>query len=135
MSLSERPFPPHEGRIMEDIEALLWELVDLVKRVAPEIWALTVRQSVVEGIAIALIGMIILAFSGLLWRSWYKKDQELRSKDANDRYYVLEKEQCFWLSVSATVVTLIGCVLLVGAFTILANPQYNAMHKLINFVG
>ena len=119
---------------MKEFEVLLWELVDLVRRVSPEIWRLTVRQSVVEGIAIALIGAMILIFAGLLWYCAIRADKKIKANEASGRMYANDTEERFWLMAWATIATVIGSAPLIMAFTILANPQYNAMNKLINFV-
>lgn len=111
----------------EELTKAAIDLLEGIKSVAPEVWAIAVKQSYV-GAFQSLIGFLFLAISSVVLGKWYLY---LKNKDGqSDDEYIL---MIFFLMFALIFIPL-SVVLLVQAGSYLLNPEYYAIELLMEIV-
>lgn len=118
------------------IDNLIQQLIDLVKQTAPALWAIARRQVLVESIewAIGFVFFIGLCVLLLIW--WEHINVWKRSEDfggySDEESFSTQKWIIIAMSVMLTFVNVL--VILPEVYGRLINPDYYAIHVLINLV-
>jgi hypothetical protein len=128
----------------EGVSGVLVELADFVKEVSPIVWETMVRQAYVIGIRNVIIGLVLFVLTGALIKAghgFYLKHQAgtiwNKERDWRDDKpeYSGDEGAIVWVVAMCVVITgVLGSVALFSGFTTLANPNYEAIKILLQFV-
>jgi len=117
---------------MEEVlkEGLL-RLIEVVETAAPELWAIGVKQAMIQGVAF-LAGF--LAFLGLAIFTYYHSFRMLAEWKASQYSRYSEKEFIFFIGLFATCFLVTALVCGYGAVGRFLNPEYYAINLLMDLV-
>lgn len=113
--------------MMEEALVHLDEAVAFIKGVAPDVWAVYLRQQVIEGWARIIAPLLGLTISlGWLWKCW----------DAGPGTKAFKNDELAafgWLfgAFGSSIMTLVSVLLVPGGILRVLNPTYYAIKELL----
>lgn len=110
----------------------------IIKKAAPELWAILVRQQYAEAFAklaipwfLALVLVIYMLAAGKWWRPETNTNPKIKTDEENAKYWCVGVLPTFVLLVIAVV----GVFFTVSAIKVFVNPQFYAIKTLIEFIA
>jgi small-conductance mechanosensitive channel len=121
----------------EDVLALIQKLVDTVETVAPQVWAIMLKQVVVNAVVdTVMAALFIIVACGLVYagRHLFYKARGMRE----ERRYNNDVDTVYFFSglafVVATILSFVSLLWATGAAKMFANPEYYAAMQLLEMV-